>query len=96
MNSNDQRAGMGNHRRDGKMCAIYSFHLSQNSLRDNPYFRANCRIFSGTFLASQMPLSPTSFGDSMIIFILTFAIISLFALTLTGSIASTTTARRRS
>jgi hypothetical protein len=32
----------------------------------------------------------------MIIFVLTFAIISLFALTLTGSIASTASARRRS
>jgi hypothetical protein len=31
----------------------------------------------------------------MIIFALTFAIISLFALTLTGSIAATATARRR-
>ncbi len=33
---------------------------------------------------------------AMIIFVLTFAIISLFALTLTGSIASTATVRRRS
>jgi hypothetical protein len=32
----------------------------------------------------------------MIIFALTFAIVSLFALTLTGSIASTATVRRRS
>jgi hypothetical protein len=32
----------------------------------------------------------------MIIFALTFAIISLFALTFAGSIASTATARRRS
>jgi hypothetical protein len=32
----------------------------------------------------------------MIIFALTFAIISLFALTLTGSIAATATSRRRS
>jgi len=32
----------------------------------------------------------------MIIFVMTFAIVSLFALTLTGSIATTATASRRS
>jgi hypothetical protein len=43
-----------------------------------------------------MPLSPVSLETAMIIFVMTFAIVSLFALTLTGSIATAATARRRS
>ena len=58
-------------------------------------FRVSALFSSVLFLACQMPLLKVSFGDGMIIFVLTFAIVSLFALTLTGSIATTATSRRR-
>ena len=50
----------------------------------------------GPYLALRMPLVEWNEGElaNMIIFIITFAIIGLFALTLTGSIA--TASRRRS
>jgi hypothetical protein len=44
-------------------------------------------------LGLHVPLERRSQGAAMIIFIITFAIAALFALTLTGSIATTT--RRR-
>jgi hypothetical protein len=46
------------------------------------------------FLDLRMPLFMPTLGARMIIFVITFAIVALFALTLTGSIA--TTSRRRS
>jgi hypothetical protein len=70
--------------------------MSQNSLQDSAESGANYPILRSIYLDPQMPLFRVSSGDRMIIFVLTFAIISLFALTLTGSIAATATARRRS
>jgi hypothetical protein len=57
---------------------------------DRGYLAENTRVT----LAWNLPLGKqTQRGAGMIIFVLTFAVVGLFALTLTGSIASA--ARRR-